>query len=69
MFRIIYNAGAYSAGNQVATLELATGQLVGTPITVVDYPYLNQISPNGQTLYVVNEIYGTGSLTVVNITP
>ncbi|MFY9985545.1 MAG: YncE family protein [Chthoniobacterales bacterium] len=64
-----YNAGAESAGNQVAMLELATGQLVGTPITVGDYPYWTQISPNGQTLYVVNEIYGTGSVTVVNITP
>jgi DNA-binding beta-propeller fold protein YncE len=63
------NQLTYTALNQVVMLDLSTGQIVGTPITVGDYPYWTQISPNGQTLYVVNSVYGGCSVTVVNITP
>ncbi|HXM03751.1 MAG TPA: hypothetical protein VN939_14160 [Chthoniobacterales bacterium] len=49
-------------------LEVSTGKIVGAPITVDYYPYWTQISPDGQTLYVVSEQYGAGSVTVINIT-
>lgn len=64
-----YNSGATSQGNQVVMLGLATGKILGAPITVGYDPYWTQISPNGKTLYVVNEVFGGGSVTVINITP
>jgi YVTN family beta-propeller protein len=51
--RIAYT-GNYSAGT-VSMIDTNTNQLVGTPITVGNGPYSLAITPNGRTLYVVNE--------------
>ena len=56
-----------SQGTQVATINVVTGEIIGTPITVGKSPAWAQISPDGKTLYVAN--FFDGSMTVVDITP
>lgn len=53
--------------NQVGMIDVETGKIVGTPITVGNYPFWAQISPDGKTLYVSN--YHDGTLSVIDITP
>jgi YVTN family beta-propeller protein len=62
-----YNLATETAANQVVMIDVTTGKIVGSPITVGYDPYWAQISPNGQTLYVANTYDGTVS--VINITP
>ena len=64
-----YDSATDTAANQVVMVDVSTGKIVGAPITVDYYPYWTQIAPDGQTLYVVSEQYGAGSVTVINITP
>ena len=53
--------------NQVAMFDVATGRIVGSPITVGKGANFCSIAPNGQTLYVSNGADGT--VTVVDIRP
>jgi YVTN family beta-propeller protein len=64
-----YDSGTGAEANQVVMLDVSTGKIVGAPITVDYYPYWTQVSPDGQTLYVVSQQYGAGSVTVNTITP
>jgi YVTN family beta-propeller protein len=58
---------ANSQGTEVAMINVGTGKIVGTPITVGENPVWAQISPDGKTLYVANDFGGTVS--VIDITP
>ena len=53
--------------NQVVMLNVSTGQIIGSLITVGYDPVWAQVSPDGTTLYVANNSDGTVS--VVDITP
>ena len=53
--------------NQVAMFDVATGKIVGSPITVGKGPNFCTIAPNGKTLYVSNGADGT--VTVIDIAP
>lgn len=56
-----------SQGTEVAMVNVGTGKIVGTAITVGKNPVWAQISPDGKTLYVANDFGGTVS--VIDITP
>jgi DNA-binding beta-propeller fold protein YncE len=61
---------ANSQGTEVAMVNLGTGKIVGTPITVGKNPVWAQISPDGKTLYVANfAILFGGTVSVIDITP
>jgi DNA-binding beta-propeller fold protein YncE len=55
------------SNNQVAMLNVTTGQIIGSLINVGNDPVWAQASPDGKTLYVANNSDGTVS--VVDITP
>jgi DNA-binding beta-propeller fold protein YncE len=55
------------SNNQVAMLNVTTGQIIGSLINVGNDPVWAQASPDGKTLYVANNSDGTVS--VIDITP
>ena len=54
-------------GNVVVMIDVRSGQIVGTPITVGNVPFWAQIAPNGRTLYVDSN--PANNVTVIDITP
>ena len=54
-------------GTQVGMFDVATGKIVGSPITVGRRPFFCCMAPNGRTLYVSN--YFGSSVTVVDTAP
>ena len=59
--------GMNPSNNQVAMLNVTTGQIIGSLIDVGNDPVWAQASPDGKTLYVANNSDGTVS--VIDITP
>ncbi|MBV8101110.1 MAG: YncE family protein [Verrucomicrobia bacterium] len=66
---IAFNAkvGMIPSNNQVAMINVVTGQIIGSLISVGNDPVWAQASPDGKTLYVANNSDGTVS--VIDITP
>lgn len=54
-------------GNAVAMIDVGTGKIIGSLISVGNIPVWAQVSPDGKTLYVCNNSDGTVS--VIDITP
>jgi DNA-binding beta-propeller fold protein YncE len=54
-------------GDEVAMFDVATGKIVGSPITVGQGPSYCRFAPNGKTLYVSN--WASGTVTVIDTTP
>ena len=61
-----YNESTGTIGNQVAMIDLRTGRLNASQITVGNFPYWLASSPNGTRLYVANA--GDNTVSVVDIT-
>jgi YVTN family beta-propeller protein len=62
-----YNNRSTKPDNQVAMIDVGTGKIRGNMITVGNYPYWAQASPDGKTLYVAN--VNDGTVTVIDISP
>jgi len=61
------NLSGGGPGNSVAMIDVSTGKIVGSLITVGNDPVWAQVSPDGNTLYVCNASDGTVS--VIDIRP
>jgi len=59
--------GPPGPGNAVAMIDVGTGKIIGSLITVGNNPVWAQVSPDGKTLYVCNNSDGT--ISVIDITP
>jgi YVTN family beta-propeller protein len=66
---IAFNAkiGMNPSNNQVAMINVVTGQIIGSLISVGNDPVWAQVSPDGKTLYVANN--NDGTVSVIDITP